>query len=166
MKDRSFVIALTLSLFASLAVAEGPVPTPSSPLMATGPAVSSDIPLSPFEENTRSHGLPAGPPTCNGNNIWVGSASNETPNLVTPQCSAAGTFDATLACTEGAADLDLYLELQSCSWFGCGFTSLDASTTASCDEDVTTSGASGTYRWRISHYSGPAETFYLCTNQC
>ena len=106
--------------------------------------------------------------TCTGNNIWTGTSSSSTPNLVTPNCSASGSFTGNLVCTNGAADLDLYLEKQSCSgWSGCSFGNVASSTSAGCDESVNGySGSSGTYRWRINYYSGPAEPFTLCTNQC
>lgn len=106
--------------------------------------------------------------SCTGNYVWVGTASSSSPNLVTPNCSASGSFTGELVCDAGAADLDLYLQKQSCSgWFGCSFNNVASSTSAGCDETVSGySGSSGTYRWRINHYSGPAESFTLCTNKC
>lgn len=167
MKDLSRLVILPLALVATLAQAEAPVTEPSDLKPEhPGTIAPNELAMEPFAATGQGLAGPQAPSSCVGNNIWVGQASSETPNLVTPQCSAGGMFDATLACNEGAADLDLYLDLQSCSWFGCGFTSLDASTSAACDEDVTTSGSNGIYRWRINHYSGPAESFYLCTNQC
>ena len=105
---------------------------------------------------------------CSDTNIWVGTASSSSPNLYTPNCSASGTFNGVLSCDNGAADLDLYLQKQSCSgWFGCSFGNVASSTSAGCDEAVQGySGSSGTYRWRINWYSGPAEPFHLCTNKC
>ena len=106
--------------------------------------------------------------SCSNTNIWTGTASTSTPNLTTPNCSASGSFTGELVCDNGAADLDLYLEQQSCSgWFGCSFGTAASSTSAGCNESVNGySGTSGTYRWRINHYSGPAEPFTLCTNKC
>jgi len=105
---------------------------------------------------------------CTGTNVWTGTATSGGGDLVTPNCSASGTFNGELVCDNGAADLDLYLDKQSCSgWFGCSFSAVASSTTANCDEDITGySGSSGTYRWRVRHYSGPDEPFTLCTNQC
>ncbi len=120
-------------------------------------------------------GVPGGstpppPPggSCTGTNVWTGTASSGSPNQVTPNCSASGSFTGELVCTNGAADLDLYLEKESCSgWFGCSFGTAASSTSAGCDETVNGySGSSGTYRWRINWYSGPAEPFELCTNKC
>ena len=86
---------------------------------------------------------------------------------MTPNCSASGTFNGELDCDNGAADLDLYLEKQSCTWGSCSFSSVASSTSSGCDEAVNGySGSSGTYRWRINHYSGAAEPFHLCTNKC
>ena len=105
--------------------------------------------------------------TCTDNNIWTGTLSSG--NLVTPNCSASGTFNGVLECTgAGTADLDLYLDKESCSgWFGCSFSSVASSATASCGEAVNGySGSSGTYRWRVVHYSGGSEDIRLCTNQC
>ena len=104
---------------------------------------------------------------CTGNNIWTGTATTGGADLVTPNCSASGTFTGELVCDTGAADLDLYLDKESCGWFGCSFSAVDSSTSAGCDEDIPSySGSSGTYRWRVDHYSGPNESFTLCTNKC
>ena len=105
--------------------------------------------------------------SCTGNNIWTGTASSSS-NPVTPNCSASGSFTGELVCDTGAADLDLYLDKQSCSgWFGCSFSAVASSTSAGCDETVSGySGSNGTYRWRVDHYSGPSESFTLCTNKC
>jgi vibriolysin len=117
-------------------------------------------------------GVPGGggPPPgggCSGTNVWTGTASSSVQNLVTPNCSASGAFSGVLSCDNGAADLDLYLEKQSCGgWFGCSFGNVAASTSAQCDESISYSGTSGTYRWRINWWSGPAEPFHLCTNKC
>lgn len=115
-------------------------------------------------------GGPGDPPgdSCSDTNIWTGTASSSTPNLVTPSCSASGTFNGALRGDNGAADLDLYLEKESCSgWFGCSFGTAASSTSAGTDEDVQGyNGSSGTYRWRVNWYSGPAEPFHLCTNKC
>ncbi|MEM8933982.1 MAG: hypothetical protein AAGE94_22515, partial [Acidobacteriota bacterium] len=96
------------------------------------------------------------------------TASSSSNSLVTPNCSASGTFDGELVCTNGAADLDLFLDKESCSgWFGCSFSAVASSTSSGCDEQVNGyNGSSGTYRWRVVHYSGAAEPFTLCTNKC
>ncbi|MEM9557506.1 MAG: serine protease [Acidobacteriota bacterium] len=104
---------------------------------------------------------------CTGNNVWTGTASSSTPNLTTPNCTAGGSFTGELVCDVGAADLDLYLEKESCGgWFGCSFSTVASSTSAGCNESVTTSSSNGTHRWRVNYYSGPAESFTLCTNKC
>ena len=106
--------------------------------------------------------------SCTGNNVWTGTATTGGGDLVTPNCSASGTFNGELVCDVGAADLDLYLDKRSCSgWFGCSFSAVASSTSAGCDETVSGyNGSSGTYRWRVDHYSGPNEDFTLCTNKC
>ncbi len=106
--------------------------------------------------------------SCTGTNIWTGTATTGGSDLVTPNCSASGSFTGELVCTNGNADLDLYLDKESCSgWFGCSFSVVASSTSAGCDESVNGyNGSSGTYRWRIDHYSGPNEPFPLCTNKC
>jgi len=109
------------------------------------------------------------PPTggCTGNNVWTGTATSGGGDVVTPNCSASGTFTGDLVCDTGSADLDLYLDKRSCSgWFGCSFSAVASSTSVNCDESISTSQSSGTYRWRVRHYSGPDESFTLCTNQC
>jgi V8-like Glu-specific endopeptidase len=112
-------------------------------------------------------GPPPGGGGCTGNNVWTGTASSSSTSLTTPNCSASGSFTGDLVCDTGAADLDLYLDKQSCSgWFGCSFSAVASSTSVNCDESVSYSGSSGTYRWRVLYYSGPAEDFTLCTNKC
>lgn len=105
---------------------------------------------------------------CINSNMWVGTASDQITHLVTPSCSTSGEFEAQLACEQGVADLDLYLEQQACGgWFGCSFVPVAASTSGSCDESIEGfRGHSDVYRWHVVHYSGPAEPFMLCTNQC
>ncbi len=111
-------------------------------------------------------GPPPGGGGCTGTNVWTGTASGG-GSLVTPNCSGSGSFQGELACDVGAADLDLFLDKQSCSgWFGCSFSAVASSTSAGCDETVNTNQSNGTYRWRVLHFSGPAESFELCTNQC
>ncbi len=112
-------------------------------------------------------GGPGGGGSCTGNNVWTGTASSSSASLVTPNCSAGGSFTGDLVCGNGAADLDLHLDRQSCSgWFGCSFSSVASSTSGNCDESVNTNSSNGTHRWRVLHFSGPAEPFTLCTNQC
>ena len=117
-------------------------------------------------------GVPGGPGTppppggqCSDNNIWTGTISSGA--LVTPNCSASGTFNGVLQCENGGvADLDLYLQRQSCGW-GCSWSSVASSTSAQCEESITGySGSSGTYRWYVDHYSGGTEQIRLCTNKC
>ncbi len=112
-------------------------------------------------------GGPPGGGSCTGNNVWTGTATAGGGDLVTPNCSGGGNFQGELVCDVGAADLDLYLDKRTCSgWFGCSFGAVASSTSAGCDESVNTNQSNGTYRWRVDHFSGPNESFTLCTNQC
>ena len=104
---------------------------------------------------------------CTGNNVWTGTATTGGGDLVTPNCSGGGNFQGELVCGSGAADLDLYLDKQTCNgWFGCSFGAVASSATGSCNESVNSNQSNGTYRWRVDHFSGPNESFTLCTNQC
>ncbi|MEM7582592.1 MAG: serine protease [Acidobacteriota bacterium] len=112
-------------------------------------------------------GGPPGGGSCTGNNVWTGTATASGGALVTPNCSGGGNFQGELVCDTGSADLDLYLDKRTCSgWFGCSFGAVASSANASCDESVNSNQSSGTYRWRVEHFSGPNEDFTLCTNQC
>ena len=84
---------------------------------------------------------------------------------VTNPFAGGGFFDGRLICAVGAADLDLYLDKESCGWWSCSFSAVASSTSFNCDEALTYNGTSGTYRWRVVHYSGPSESFTLCVNQ-
>jgi len=117
-------------------------------------------------------GAPPPPPPPPGNcpagfvNQFTGTLSSGSADLVTPDCNASGTFNGLLLCDAGAADLDLFLDLFGCSWWSCSFSPFASSTSSGCNEQINTSGSSGTYRWRVQHFSGPTESFLLCTNQC
>ncbi len=110
-----------------------------------------------------------GPPPggdCTDTNIWTGTISSGA--LVTPNCSASGTFNGELQCTSGSGstDLDLFLQKRSCGW-GCSWSNVAVSGSAACEESITGyNGSSGTYRWNIDHYSGGTATIRLCTNKC
>jgi len=84
---------------------------------------------------------------------------------VTDPFGGSGSFHGLLICSAGAADLDLYLDKESCGWWSCSFSAVAGSTSAGCNEEINYSGTSGTYRWRVLHYSGPSESFTLCVNQ-
>lgn len=84
---------------------------------------------------------------------------------VTSSFSGSGFFDGRLICAVGNADLDLYLDKESCGWWSCSFGAVASSTSAGCDESLTYDGTSGTYRWRVRHYSGGTEDYTLCVNQ-
>ncbi|MGD2113826.1 MAG: S8 family peptidase [Acidobacteriota bacterium] len=84
---------------------------------------------------------------------------------VTNPFSGSGFFDGRLICSAGNADLDLYLDKESCGWWSCSFGSVAGSLSPGCDESLTYNGTSGTYRWRVLHYSGGTESFTLCVNQ-
>ena len=67
--------------------------------------------------------------------------------------SNGGAFKGYLRGPASGADFDLYLEKYSSGVLG-GWSSVASGTTTSASEDVTYSGAAGTYRWRIYSYSG------------
>ena len=57
-------------------------------------------------------------------------------------------------------DFDLYLQ----KWNGASWASVAAGESATSIENVTYSGTSGTYRWRVYAYSGSG-SFTLCTTK-
>jgi streptogrisin C len=57
-------------------------------------------------------------------------------------------------------DFDLYLQ----KWNGSTWASVAAGETSTSVENVTYSGTSGTYRWRVYAYSGSG-SFTLCTTR-
>jgi hypothetical protein len=107
---------------------------------------------------------PPPPGDCpSGYTVYTGSVSSG--SVATSPFSGGGSFNGILLCDAGAADLDLYLDQESCSWWFCSYSGVASSTSAGCDEEINYSGSSGTYRWRVLHYSGPSESFTLCVNQ-
>ncbi|MDY7091336.1 MAG: M4 family metallopeptidase [Acidobacteriota bacterium] len=96
-----------------------------------------------------------------GYTSYTGSISNG-QSITVAQGSASGTIDGILTGT--ATDLDLYLDKESCSWWSCSWSNVDSSLSSNSSEQVTYSGSSGTYRWRVVSYSGSG-TYELCTNQ-
>ncbi|MDY7093522.1 MAG: serine protease [Acidobacteriota bacterium] len=104
------------------------------------------------------------PPTggCpSGYTSHTGSISNG-QSIVVSQGSASGTIIGELDGT--ATDLDLYLDVESCSWWSCSWSNVDSGTSPDSTETVNYSGSSGTYRWRVVSYSGSG-TYELCVNQ-
>jgi len=67
--------------------------------------------------------------------------------------SAGGTFKGWLRGPVGA-DFDLYLEKYSSGLFGGSWSSVASATGNTASEDISYSGTSGTYRWRVKAYSG------------
>lgn len=91
-----------------------------------------------------------------------GSLSGTGANYYTTQytSSASGTHTGKLTGPASGADFDLYLQKLS----GTTWTSVAAGESASASENVTYSGTSGTYRWRVYSYSGSG-SFTLCTTK-
>lgn len=92
-----------------------------------------------------------------------GSLSGTGANYYTTQytSSVSGTHTGKLTGPASGADFDLYLEKLSgtSTW-----TSVAAGESATANENVTYSGTSGTYRWRVYSYSGSG-SFTLCTTK-
>lgn len=101
---------------------------------------------------------PSGCPA--GSTVYAGTISAGATQ-VTAGASASGSFTATM--TGSAPDVDLYLDLESCSWWSCSWSAVASSTSASSTEAISYSGSSGTYRWRIVGYSGTNVSYTLCT---
>jgi subtilisin family serine protease len=127
-------------------------------------------------------GIPSGPnkllytlggtdPNCSGGgggggncpsgwNEYTGTASAGSSNYH-GQGSASGTMNGDLTCS--GADVDLYLQQESCGWWSCSFSDVASSTSSGCNESITYSASSGTYRWRVYGYSG-STSYTLCTD--
>ncbi|MBV8519242.1 MAG: M4 family metallopeptidase [Acidobacteria bacterium] len=73
--------------------------------------------------------------------------------------SVSGSHTAKLTGPASGADFDLYLQKLS----GTTWTQVAASESATATENITYSGTSGTYRWRVYSYSGSG-SFTLCTS--
>ena len=107
---------------------------------------------------------PPPPGSCSG--TLYSATANPGATLTTANFSGSGTFSGVLTCTGSiVADLDLYLDKQSCSFWGCSFSAAASSTSAACNESINHSNTSGTYRWRVVHFSGSSQGFTLCVNQ-
>ncbi|MEM7481466.1 MAG: M4 family metallopeptidase [Acidobacteriota bacterium] len=104
-----------------------------------------------------------GPGSCpSGFTTYTGTI-NAGQSLVTSGVTTSGGFNATL--TGSAPDIDLYLQRESCSWFGCSWSNVASSTSASSTESISyTTTSSRKYRWRVFGYSGNGITFTLCAN--
>ncbi len=104
---------------------------------------------------------------CTGTSVYTGTVPSG-GTLVTPNCTTLGNLSGKLQCLSGIADLDLYLDKETCSgWMGCSFSAVASSATASCSEGIKSySGTRGTYRWRVVNSSGPDEDMRLCTDPC
>lgn len=75
--------------------------------------------------------------------------------------SSGGAFKGYLRGAAGT-DFDLYLEKLSSGLFGSSWSIVARGETTTSNEDVSYSGAAGTYRWRIKSYSGAGGyTFYV-----
>jgi len=105
-------------------------------------------------------GGPGGGNCPSGWNEYTGSISAGNSNYH-GQGSASGTMNGDLTCS--GADVDLYLQQESCSWWSCSFSDVASSTSSGCNESITYSASSGTYRWRVYGYSG-STTYTLCTD--
>ena len=108
-------------------------------------------------------GGPAGPPTGNcaaGETEYVGRLSSG--SAVHGEGSKSNP-SGSLQCTVGSANLDLFLDSESCSFFSCSWSTAASSQSAGCNESINASG-SGTFRWRVVHASGGQADYALCTN--
>lgn len=96
-----------------------------------------------------------------------GSLSGSNDNDYSPSSngfeSAGGQFYALL---EGPAnaDFDLILEKYSRSLFFAGWSNVASSESSSSNEEVSYSGSSGTYRWRVKSYSGSGDYILYTDN--
>jgi len=99
------------------------------------------------------------PPACTS---VSGSLSGTGTSYYTAQytSSVSGTHTGKLTGPASGADFDLYLQ----KWNGSSWTSVAAGESATANENVTYSGTSGTYRWRVYSYSGSG-SFTLCTTK-
>jgi len=89
-----------------------------------------------------------------------GSLSGTGANWYSAQytSSVSGTHTGKLTGPASGADFDLYLQ----KWNGSTWASVAAGESATATENVSYSGTSGTYRWRVYAYSGSG-SFTLCT---
>ena len=99
------------------------------------------------------------PPSCAGTEFTGTISGGENIHDIG---SRSGTIVGTLACTSGSADLDLFLEQENCSFFGCSWDVVASSESATCDESVTASGNGSQYRFRVLHWSGGTASYSLC----
>jgi vibriolysin len=83
--------------------------------------------------------------------------SQYTPTTSGYVSSVSGTHTGVLTGPVSGADFDLYLEKLS----GSTWSSVASGLTSSANENVTYSGTSGTYRWRVYAYSGSG-SYTLC----
>jgi hypothetical protein len=90
-----------------------------------------------------------------------GTLSGTGANYYTPyyQSTVSGTHTGALTGPSGT-DFDLYLQ----KWNGSTWSSVKSSTGSTSTENISYSGTSGYYRWRVYAYSGSG-TFNLCTTK-
>ncbi|HUR81547.1 MAG TPA: M4 family metallopeptidase, partial [Thermoanaerobaculia bacterium] len=90
-----------------------------------------------------------------------GSLSGTGANWYSAQytSSVSGSHTGKLTGPASGVDFDLYLQ----KWNGTAWASVAAGESATATENVSYSGTSGTYRWRVYAYSGSG-SFTLCTS--
>lgn len=91
--------------------------------------------------------------TGSGQNYYAPSSSGYTS-------SVSGSHTGKLTGPASGADFDLYLQ----KWNGSSWANVASGTGSTATENVTYSGTSGTYRWRVTSYSGSG-SFTLCTTK-
>lgn len=78
--------------------------------------------------------------------------------------SAGGTFKGWLRGPATGADFDLYLEKYSSGLFGSSWSAVASAEGSTASEDISYSGTSGTYRWRVKSYSGAGAYDFFMQN--
>ncbi|RMH16251.1 MAG: S8 family peptidase [Acidobacteria bacterium] len=129
---------------------------------------SPNLLLQVLSTNDCNAGAPPPPPPPSGcpAGFTVFTSTISSGSQTTSDFAGSGTFDGRLLCSDPVtADLDLFLDVQSCNFFGCSFSAVASSTSANCDESILTTQGSATYRWRVDHFSGGTQSFTLCVNQ-
>ena len=114
---------------------------------------------------------PPPPGTCPaGWTTWVATATTVGQNFTTnPEVFAGpGSCSASVSCDRGedGTDLDLFLQAESCNFFGCSFVDVAVSGAATCAEAINNVGCSGNHRWIVNVFALPAGSapFTICTS--